>query len=318
MITVIGEAVVNLVPVPGESVLRARPGGTGFDTAVSAARLGYPTALMARLSRDPFGQILRGHAALGGVDLSASPEADEPTMIAVTAAAGRDSTGSLYFRGTASWQWSSAELGLIPAGTTVLHLDSLACCVPPGCTRILRASARQRGRGAIVCLNVGVEPAVMESPARGRLLMDRPLRSADVVRARAEDIAWLYPRRSPEAVAQMWLAAGPRLAVITHGSDGVIAIRDSGAVLHRPVRPSSAGAGSCLGAGGFDAAFTAALLGGLHRLRRSGQGIDDLTTGDLASMLDAAARPANGAAAHIGRAGVNTSFTGPAQFFPVH
>lgn len=276
MITVIGDAVVTLVPVPGENVLRARPGGTGFDTAVSAARLGYPTALMARLSRDPFGQILRGHAARNGVDLSACPEADEPTMIAVTAAAGRDSTGSLYFHGTASWQWSSAELGWIPADTTVLHLDSMACCVPPGSTRILRASARQRERGAIVCLNVGVEAAVLESPARGRLLIDRPIRSADVVRATVEDIAWLYPGRSPEAVAQSWLTVGPKLAVITRGSDGVIAIRDSGVVLHRPLYS-------------FGAAFTGALLGGLHQLRSAGQGMAELTTVDLGSILDAAA-----------------------------
>jgi len=280
MITVIGDAVVTLLPGPAESVLRARPGGTGFGTAVSAARLGYPTALMARLSRDPFGQILRSHAARNGVDLSACPEADEPTMIAVTAAAGRDSTGSLYFHGTASWQWTSAELGWIPADTTVLHIDSMACCVPPGSTRILRAAARHRGRGAIVCLNVGIEPAVLESPARGRLLIDRPVRSADVVRATVEDIAWLYPGRSPEAVAQMWLAAGPKLAVITRGSESVIAIRDSGVVLHRPLY-------------GSDVAFTGALLGGLHQLRCSGQGMAGLTTGALGSMLDAAAGPAS-------------------------
>ena len=248
-----------------------------------AARLGYPTALMARLSRDPFGQILRRHATRNGVDLSASPEADEPTMIAVTAtAADTDSTDSLYFRGTASWQWSSAELGSIPADTTVLHLDSLACCVPPGSVRILRASARQRRRGAIVCLNVNIKPAVMESPARGRLLMDRPIRSSDVVRARVEDIAWLYPGRAPEAVAQLWLATGPSLAVITHGGEGIVAVRSSGAVLHRAA-PARAG-----DADGFDAAFTGGLLGGLHQLSRTGRRVDELTTSELAAMLDQA------------------------------
>ncbi len=120
-----------------------------------------------------------------------------------------------------------------PPTPDVLHVDSLACCVPPGSTRILRAAARQRNHGAIVCLNVNVKPAVMESPARGRLLMDRPIRSADVVRASVDDIAWLYPGRSPEAVAQQWLGPGPKLVVIANGSDGVVAIQDSGAVLHR-------------------------------------------------------------------------------------
>ena len=275
MITIIGEALVTLVPAPG-SVLRALPGGSAFSTAVRAARLGYPTALMARLSRDPLGQILRTHAARCGVDLSAAPEADEPTMIAVAATpADLDSTDRLNFRGTASWQWSAAELGWIPADTRVLHLDSLACCVPPGSTRILRAAARQRNHGAIVCLNVNVKPAVMESPARGRLLMDRPIRCADVVRASVDDIAWLYPGRSPEAVAQLWLGTGPKLVALANGSDGVVAIRDSGAVLHRAAARSDAET-----VAGFDTAFTGALLGRLHQLRRSGAGLADLSSGE--------------------------------------
>jgi fructokinase len=283
VITVIGEALVNLVPGPGGGVLRALPGGSAFSTAVRAARLGYPTALMARLSRDPFGQILRRHASRYGVDLSASPDADEPTMIAVAASpSGPDGEGSLYYHGTASWQWSSAELGWIPADTTVLHLDSLACCVPPGSTRILRAASRYRSRGAIVCLNLNIKAAVVGSPARGRLLLDRPIRSADVVRASLEDLAWLYPGRPPEAVAQMWLAAGPQLAVLTRGSDGVVAVRNSGVVLHRAARSAAVGAGA------FGPAFTGALLGGLHQLSQAGMAVAELATSDLAAMIDRA------------------------------
>src|SRR5580704_8289398 len=86
VITVIGEAMVKLMPAPGASLMQASPGGTAFTTAISAARFGYPTALMARLSRDSLGQFLRMHAAISGLDVSASPEADEPTMIAVVSA----------------------------------------------------------------------------------------------------------------------------------------------------------------------------------------------------------------------------------------
>jgi sugar/nucleoside kinase (ribokinase family) len=51
MITVIGEAMVKLVAAPGSSQIQASPGGSAFTTAIRAAQLGYPTALMARLSR---------------------------------------------------------------------------------------------------------------------------------------------------------------------------------------------------------------------------------------------------------------------------
>ena len=129
MITVIGEALINLVLVPGDNTLRALPGGNALVVATQAAGLGHPTALMARLSGDHFGQSLRRYAAERGVDVSAAPEAAQPTMIAVCGPDGSAADGfpgSLYFHGTASWQWSSEELRYLPATTTVLYIGSLA------------------------------------------------------------------------------------------------------------------------------------------------------------------------------------------------
>jgi fructokinase len=288
VITVIGEAMVKLVPAPGSGLMHASPSGSAFNTAIRAARLGYPTALMARLSRDSLGQFLRMHAASNGVDVSASPEADEPTMIAVVAVeAGADRTDSLYFRETASWQWSAAELGWIPADTTVLYLDLLDCSVLPGSTWILRAAARQRDRGAIVCLNVTARPAVMGSPTRGQLPMDRPVKAADLITTSLDDISWLYPGRGAEAVARTWLAEGPQLVVITCGSDGLIAVRKSGAVLYRAtgLQPTSVT--------DFNAAFTGALLGGLHELSDTPISIEALSASELVSMLDTATAAAS-------------------------
>ena len=288
MITVIGEAMVKLVTSPGSGLMQASPGGSAFSKAIRAARLGYPTTLMARISRDSLGQFLRRQAASSGVDVSASPEADEPTMLAVAAADSEaDSTESFYFRDTASWQWSAAELGWIPADTTVLSLDLLDCCVLPGSTWILRAAARERNRGAIVCLNVTVNPAVMGSPTRGQLLMDRPVKAADLVITSLEGISWLYPGRGAEAVARLWLAKGPELVVVTCGCDGLVAVRKSGTVLYRQtgLQPASATE--------FDAAFTGALLGGLHELRDAGVSIEALSASELASVLDMATATAS-------------------------
>ena len=262
MITVIGEALINLVLVPGDNTLRALPGGNALVVATQAAGLGHPTALMARLSGDHFGQSLRRYAAERGVDVSAAPEADEPTMIAVSGPDGSAADGypgSLYFHGTASWQWSSEELRYLPATTTVLYIGSLAGCVPPGSGRILRTAARQRSRGVTVFADLNVCPEVVGTPGRGRLLIDRLIRSADVVKASIDDIGWLHPGRSPEAVACQWLTLGPTLAVITCGADGVMAVHKTGAVVYRPAHPVRA-----LHPVGADDAFTASLLGGLH------------------------------------------------------
>ncbi len=93
MITVLGEAVVRLAPTSDEMTVRALPGGSALNIAIAAVRLGHPAALMARLSGDAFGQLLRRHAARNGVNLSAAPEADEPTTIEVLAERGERGAG---------------------------------------------------------------------------------------------------------------------------------------------------------------------------------------------------------------------------------
>jgi len=312
MITVLGGGIVNLVPTSDETMLRAVPGGSAFSIAIEAARLGFPTALMVRLSRDPLGQMLRRHAERSGIDLSAAPEADEPTTIALvpssrtarngnrreghSSGAGR---GSLYVDGTASWQWSSAELSWIPRTTTVLHIGSIVHWPAPVIGRILRTAARLRRRGALVCVDLNIRPeitqALHETPGQARILLDRPIRLADVVRANTEDLAWLYPGRAPQAVAESWLRLGPELAVITSGASVVMAVRGSGSALHRRADVHYAAAGADLPHGDaavdtFRAAdaFTAGLLGGLYRLRRNAVEIGQLSAEDLSEMLDAA------------------------------
>jgi fructokinase len=298
MITVIGAVPIDLVPASDSATMRAIPGAGPLCVAVGAARLGHPTALMARLSGDCFGQILRRHAARNGVDLGAAADADEPATLAVTApsaelpaattpaaratpGAAAGSRRSWYFQGTADWQWTAAELAQIPAATSIVHLGSLACCVAPGAARILRAAARQRRRGALVCLDPDVCPEVMGTPARGRLLVERMVMSADVVKASTTDLAWLYPGRALEDVAGHWLSLGPQLAVITCGADGAMALRGTRTVLRRPARRvrvvDTAGAAD---------AFTAALLGGLYQLRQASASLRALTSEDLARLLD--------------------------------
>src|SRR5215813_13523410 len=86
MITMMGEALIHLARMPDATLLRALPGGSALNVAVEAARLGYPAALIARLSRDLYGQELRRYAEQNGVDFSGAADADEPTMIAVDSA----------------------------------------------------------------------------------------------------------------------------------------------------------------------------------------------------------------------------------------
>jgi fructokinase len=286
MITVIGEALIELTPTPDAATLRALPGGSALNVAVAAARLGCPTALIARLSRDPFGHLLRRHAARNGVDLTGVPDADEPTAIALAPGPGlgRDVRPSLYSSGTPSWQWRAGDLAWIPADTTVLHLGSLVWSAASSAANALRAASRLRQRGALVCMDLTVHPEVMRTPGQGRILLERSIRSADVIRTSIEDIGWLYPGRSPQAVAEQWLHPGPELVIITSGAAGAMAFRGQGSVLHRP----AAYPAGIVDTAGADDSFTAGLLTVFHRHRGSDDGPRNLTAVPLVEALDLA------------------------------
>jgi fructokinase len=286
MITVVGEALIELAPTSDAATLRALPGGSALNVAVAAARLGCPSALIARLSRDPFGQLLRRHAARNGVDLSGAPDADEPTAIALAPepGLGRDVRSSLYSSGAPSWQWRQGDLSWIPSDTTVLHIGSLVWGAASGPANALRTASRLRQRGALVSMDLTVHPEVMRTPGQGRILLERSLRSADVIRTSIEDIGWLYSGRAPQAVAEQWLRMGPELVIITSGARGAMAFRGPGFVLHR----SAAYPASIVDTAGADDAFTAALLTALHRHRRRGEAAADLSAVPLAEALDLA------------------------------
>ena len=299
MITVLGGALVNLVPTSDETVLRALPGGSAFNIAIGTARQGFPTALMARFSRDAFGQMLRRHAEHVGVDLSAAAEADEPTTIALMPARpAKSPRRSLYLEGTAGPQWSSDELALIPTETTVLHIGSAVHWPAPVMARILRAAGRLRRRGALVSVDLNIRPeiteALDETPGQSRLLLDRLLRWADVIRTSTGEIGWLFPERAPQAVAESWLKLGPGLVVVASGTSAM-AVRGSGSTLHRQAHRGNGPEhdGGPWRANGTDAigaadGFTAGLLGTLYQLKQKERLIEGLDVEDLAEMLDSA------------------------------
>lgn len=261
-LTVIGEAVIDLVPAASPGSYQARPGGSPFNVAIGLARLGHRTTLMARLAGDALGGLLRGHAAAAGIDLSRAPDAAEPTTLAIVGL-DRDARASytFYLQGTADWQWTDAETARLPTDTAIFHMGSLASWTPPGDERIHAAAAGLRRDGkALVSYDPNIRPALLGDPARARPLVERSVSVAHVVKASREDADWLYSGASLDHVARRWTDLGALLVVITDGPRGAQLFHPGAAPVHRPGREVRVV--DTIGAGD---AFTSGLLSGLAR-----------------------------------------------------
>jgi fructokinase len=286
VLTVIGEALVDLVPEGPAGRYRESPGGSPFNVAVGLARLGNRTSLMARFADDHFGRLLRGAAAREGIDLSAAPHAAERATVATASV---DGAGQVRYEfdmdGTADWQWSAAELRAVNPAAQILHFGSIAAWTPPGADRIAGLAGELGATGnVLISYDPNVRPSVIGPREQAVEVVEGNVRLAHLVKASREDLAWLHPELQADQVAAHWTRLGPALVVVTDGGDGASAYRRAGPPLRRPGRRVDVV--DTIGAGD---AFTAGLLTGLvrRRVHRIGR-IGTISEGTLADILDEA------------------------------
>jgi fructokinase len=254
-VTVIGEAVIDLVPGEQPQSYFAVPGGSPYNVAVGLARLGQRVSLMARLSDTAFGRLLRDHAQAEGIDLAAAPHATEPATLAVVGLdAKAQASYDFYFEGTADWQWTAQEAARAPASSAVLHFGSIASWTPPGDARILDLARVLRERGdVLVSYDPNVRPGLLADRKQGLVAIERAVRLSHLAKASADDVAWLYPGLLLDEVAKRWLGLGATVVVITRSDSGADAYTSGGLALHRPARDvfvvDTVGAGDSFTAG---------------------------------------------------------------------
>ncbi|MFP5321931.1 MAG: carbohydrate kinase family protein [Acidimicrobiia bacterium] len=264
-----GEALVDLIATDtGGRTWHAAPGGSPYNAAVAAGRLGAPTSFLGVLSDDRFGQVLRDHLDESHVSWRTCPITTEPTTLAVVTQGPDDAEPAFAFHvgGTTTVSTRVDDLHL-PSDVGVFHASgSMSLVLEPAATRIeaLLAAGRRR---ALVHLDPNPRPSIAGGRDRyvGRLA--RWLRLADVVKVSVADAAWLEPGVDPFDLAQRWLEPSgdgeddaPAAVVLTRGAAGAAVVCSAGVIDVVPGEPvdvvDTVGAGDTF-VGAMLAAFAA-------------------------------------------------------------
>ncbi len=263
VLAVLGENVVDLVP-DGAGVLVPHAGGGPANVAVAAASLGARAALLARVSRDHFGALIRARLDAADVDGRYLTDAAEPSSLAVVSFdAERRASYDFRLAGAADWQWRPGELpDPLDPDVSALHVGSLALYLEPGAAQVEQLLIREGYRGRVtLSLDPNVRPTIVADPGgsldAARERVERAVGLVDVVKASEEDLGWLYPGVPAEDAAADWASRGPALVVLTRGADGATAIGRKAAV---SVPATTVEVADTVGAGDT---FVGALLHGL-------------------------------------------------------
>lgn len=268
-VLVVGEALVDVVHA-ADGTVTEHVGGSPANVAAGLARLGHHVTLATHTGDDERGRRVTSYLQERGVRLATGPTAERTT----TATAHLDPTGAASYEFDLTWELP--PLGL--EGVDHLHTGSLAATVEPGGTRVLDLLVRAR-ETVTVSYDPNVRPAVMGDPHGVRSRIEECIGRADVVKASAEDIDWLYAGAPVAEVAHLWRRLGPGLVVVTRGPDGAL-VHLSGEDSERelPAVPvpvvDTVGAGDSFMAGLLSGLLDAGLLGrpdARRRLARAGQ-----------------------------------------------
>lgn len=288
-ILVTGETILDLAPVgagAGDGArFEAALGGSAFNTARALGALGAQVVFAGAVSRDAWGARFRDALLAAGVECSALVTCDAPMPLAlVSPETDAGVSFTLYLQGTAHER--SAPPARLPPHVSHLHVSSFHAMTAPTGDAVLALMRAARGRASI-SFDPNVRPGVLPAREESVALVEERVALCDVVKASAQDLAWLYPHHDPQDAIARWSGMGPRLAVLTCGPQGAVAVCGARRIaVAAPVVDviDTVGAGD---------AFTAGLLAAMDADGALGPGAGAWAESDLARWLARAAAVAS-------------------------
>lgn len=260
-IVVIGEALIDLIQQDDGRYV-AKPGGAPANASIALARLGANVSFAGRMSFDKFGEKLWNWLSPEDIDLSLVERTDDPTSLAVASLDGEGKASySFYLKGTADWGWTlGAFVNLEVDPPTALVIGSVATAIEPGATVIenLAASLSSTDSSTVI-IDLNIRPGLGFDRADEIVRVERQIRLAHIVKASDDDLAWLYPERTPDDTATLWAAAG-RYVIVTRGAAGATLFTPAGDIVS--VQAPAIELVDTVGAGD---SFLGATLYGLHQ-----------------------------------------------------
>jgi fructokinase len=288
MIVSCGEALIDFLPadVGGRAGFSAAAGGSPFNVAIAAGRLGAPAGFFGGLSTDLFGDILRAALDASGVDASLAQVSERPSTLAFVSLAGGSARYAFFDEQSAGRMLSEADLPAFPRTVTALHFGSFSLAEEP-CGTAFEALMQREQRDRVISLDLNIRPTLIHNRDGHIARLDRLIEMADIVRASDEDLEWLEPGADAAEMTARFLKRGAKLVVLTRGADGALAAtRHETVTVPAPtvIVADTVGAGDT---------FTGALLAHLHEQNSlSKQAIAKLGSDALRAALDYAARAA--------------------------
>ena len=282
---VVGEALIDLIPVVGGEISEMVGGGP-CNSAKALARLGFSTTFIGGISTDSYGEAIERELSNSGVILDFVHRSDLPTALAI-ATINEVGLASYEFKldSTVSFNFNSSWLP--KEDSEVIHIGSVATLLEPGASELYKWLSK---KSATIVFDPNVRPSIQGDREIYRNSVERWIDLAKIVKLSEDDFSWLYQSSESEVIAN-WFSRGTEIVVVTRAERGLSAFTKEGRIdcpAAKVELVDSVGAGDTIGA---------VIVEGLLK-----HGLAGLKADVLKQVLE---RAAKGAGITCSRAGAN-------------
>ncbi|RWB74632.1 MAG: carbohydrate kinase [Mesorhizobium sp.] len=299
MILCCGEALIDMLPritTEGEAAFAPYVGGAVFNSAIALGRLGAPAGFFSGLSSDLFGGQFRDALGASKVSSTYAHTSPRPTTLAFVRLTNGQATYTFYDENTAGRMLTIEDLPKLGAEIEAMLFGAISLISEPAGSAYEEFMRREH-ESRVMMLDPNIRPNFIPDKAKHLRRIREMMAMADIVKLSDEDLKWFDEAGSHEDVVRNWLDRGPKLIVVTHGSEGAVGYSKAQKVT---VMPQKVKVVDTVGAGDT---FNAGILASLHE-----QGL--LTKAAIGSLSEDAIRKAlelgaRAAAVTVSRAGAN-------------
>ena len=299
MILCCGEALIDMLPrttTEGEPAFAPYVGGAVFNTAIALGRLGAPAGFFSGLSSDLFGGQFREALGASKVSSTYAHTSPRPTTLAFVRLNNGQATYTFYDENTAGRMLTIEDLPQLGSEIEAMLFGAISLISEPAGSAYEEFMRREHEH-RVMMLDPNIRPNFIPDKAKHMRRIRNMMAMADIVKLSDEDLNWFDEAGSHEDVIRNWLDRGPKLIVVTHGSEGAVGYSREHKVT---VMPQKVAVVDTVGAGDT---FNAGILTSLHE-----QGLlTKAAIGDLPedAIRKALALGAKAAAVTVSRAGAN-------------
>lgn len=228
-VVAIGELLIDFTclqtDADGYPTMAAHPGGAPANFLAALAKFGAKTALLGKVGKDAFGNMLIGSLEKAGIDTRGivQDKAVFTTLAFVTLDAQGDREFSFARKPGADTCLKFEELRLeLIDEAKILHFGTLSLTDEPSRSATVQAVAYARQKGKLITFDPNLRKPLWPAPEAAKEQMLWGLEQADVVKISDEEVDFLFGL-SPEDGAEYILAHfGVRLVFVTCGAKGCV------------------------------------------------------------------------------------------------